>query len=152
VIKIRATYFHIKLNNIFTCLMTVGGVCIGNWIYWNFISLSTVNYSGVANSHTLQYTTTLTEPSRLSPGNGSQHRTFLSLRVQRPYRSVSVSQKLFMMVNPGNSLLVASGHRYLALISTLSADCPDTDITEKTSSHNSSIVRLPLSPRQPAVT
>jgi hypothetical protein len=42
-------------NSIATCLVTIDWVWIGNWMYW---PLTDRNYSAIANSHTLQFTTT----------------------------------------------------------------------------------------------
>jgi hypothetical protein len=44
--------------------VTIDGVWIGNWICWTLTELTTNNYSVIANSHILQFTTARTKSSQ----------------------------------------------------------------------------------------
>jgi hypothetical protein len=43
--------------------VTIDGVWVGNWMYWIFTDVTTSNYSTIANSHILQFTTARTTSS-----------------------------------------------------------------------------------------
>jgi hypothetical protein len=64
--------------------LIIDGVSIGNWIYELLQNVTTNNYSANSNSHSLQHVRSLLDLlylHRLSPGNGFQHRSFLSFSV-----------------------------------------------------------------------
>jgi hypothetical protein len=82
-------YVEIKEIYVFSLLrMTRCGFWIDNFIYWTLFKTRNYKYySAFDNSHTLQFTTALTNPSQsaVSPpvaGNGFQCRRFLSFCVQ----------------------------------------------------------------------
>jgi hypothetical protein len=63
--------FHVNENGVnysVTCFVTRCGVWIGYWIYWTLKTLTTKDYSAIANLHTLQITTAHTTSSISSLG------------------------------------------------------------------------------------
>jgi hypothetical protein len=55
--------YHV-MNHIVTCMSDYNGVWIGNWIIEHLLIVTTSNYSAIANSRTLQFTTTRTKSSQ----------------------------------------------------------------------------------------
>jgi hypothetical protein len=79
--------------NIFTYLVTVDRIWIGNWIYSAITQLVTaINYIAIANSYTLQFTIASAKSSKTSLGVATQR--FMTMGLLRLRQGASVLHQL----------------------------------------------------------